>query len=132
MKLPKALEKPGFRQFVSSTGLFCLCFIIISFVIGATIVPGPLLYKLWFFVYGGMGYILLAMGIFFVIYARKRLLAIKPFKRSRWLLWLLTALLVIAFRAPVLVRMPSPRLMASSTNRVTGRFQYTLPAPTIP
>lgn len=97
MKIPKAMQGKGFRQFIVSAGILALCFIIISFVIGGVIVPGPLLYTLWFFVYGGLGYIALAMMLFFVVYTRDKLMAIKPFNKGAWYFWPITVALVAAF-----------------------------------
>ncbi len=74
-----------------------VAFILISVVVGPVIVPGPLLYELYFFVYGGLGYIALAVGLFFVIWTRNRLLDISYENKPNRLWLAITVLSVSAF-----------------------------------
>jgi exosortase/archaeosortase family protein len=113
MEYRKALSKPGPRKFLLQLCVLAAAFVLISLIIGGSIVPGPLLYGLGFYIYGGMGYIALAMAIFFVVYAREKLLRIKKVEWGYWWLWPLTALLVTAFYLGAWHVKRSPELAAS-------------------
>lgn len=92
-----ALRKPGLRQFLVRLGIYCACFILISLPIGKVIPGGPLLYQLGFFVYGGMGYIALAMSLFFIVSQRGRLIAVAPATPGHWLGYLGAAASTFSF-----------------------------------
>jgi exosortase/archaeosortase family protein len=92
------LEK-GFRQFLIKIGGFLGLFILISFVIGQRIVASSLLYGFKFFIYGGMGKVLLFSIFGFVLFYREKLLKLSFFKRERVSLLMLelSLLCVIGF-----------------------------------
>ncbi|MCD4770904.1 exosortase/archaeosortase family protein [archaeon] len=92
------LEK-GFRQFLVKTGVFLGLFILISFAIGQRIVASSLLYGFKFFIYGGMGKVLLFSIFGFVLFYRDRLLKLSFFKREKVSLLMLelSLLCVIGF-----------------------------------
>ncbi len=72
----------GFRQFLGRTGVFLVLFILISFVIGQGIVVSSLLMDFKFFIYGGMGKVMLFSIFGFVLFYRDRLLKMKFFRRE--------------------------------------------------
>ncbi len=98
MNVPLFFSKPSLRMLLLRAGIFFALFILISFFVGSLIVGGPLLYDLWFFVYGGLGYIVLAVGVFFVVLAREKLLVLPSPPKPTWWAGVLAILSFISFR----------------------------------
>jgi len=86
MKLPVEFKKPGFKQFIKKVVLFLLVFILYSAVLGPVIVNHGLLDTYGYYIYGGMGQILLFFTIAFVIGSRKKLFELKKYGQTKWLL----------------------------------------------
>lgn len=86
MKLPKEFKKEGFKQFIKKIILFLLIFILYSVVLGPVIVTHSMLSVYGYYIYGGIGQIFLFFTLAFVIGSRKKLFALKEYKKTNWLL----------------------------------------------
>ena len=64
---------PGFKQFLIKTAAFVAIFILISYFLGRKAYNSNLLYGFDFYIYGGMGYILLFSVLGFILLYRDKL-----------------------------------------------------------
>jgi exosortase/archaeosortase family protein len=99
MTLSQALAKPGFKNFIKQSVTFLALFIIYSYVVGQRTMSLGLLYKYYFALYGGLGYILLFSIVGFILLYRNKLIEIPklPYSRLNLLFWILSPALLITF-----------------------------------
>jgi exosortase/archaeosortase family protein len=71
-----------FRQFLIRTGVFLGFFILISLIIGQGIVASDLLYGFNFYIYGGLGKVLLFSIFGFILFYRLKISKVKVAKRG--------------------------------------------------
>lgn len=91
MKLSK-----GLKQFLLKTTIFLILFVIASGIIGPWVISTRLLYGFHFFIYGGLGRLVLFSAIAFILLTRKKLLKIKGFEYKKLnLIYLILAFLLI-------------------------------------
>jgi len=72
--------KAGFKDFLIKTGIFSVIFVILSIIFGPMIVHSRLLNDFYFFIYGGLGKILLFAVIAFLILSRRKLLRLRKYE----------------------------------------------------
>lgn len=90
---------PGFKQFLLRTGIFLIVFIAISYFLGRKAYGNDMLYGFNFWIYGGIGYILLFSILGFILLYRHRLFNLKKQERKKedWILLVISLVLVFVF-----------------------------------
>ena len=90
---------PGFRQFIARTFIFIAVFIILSYFLGRKAYGADLLYGFDFYIYGGMGYIILFSILGFILLYREKLLNMSKHRNilADWILLLASFALVALF-----------------------------------
>jgi len=97
MKLPEEFKKEGFKQFIKKVILFLLVFIVYSAFLGPVIVNHGLLDTYGYYIYGGIGQILLFFTIAFIIGSRKKLYTLKKYDSNNWLFIIPSIILAAAW-----------------------------------
>jgi len=97
MKLPEEFKKPGFKQFIKKVILFILIFIVYSAILGPVIVNHGLLDTYSYYIYGGIGQIFLFFTLAFIIGSRKKLFALKKYKKANWILIIPSLILAVGW-----------------------------------
>ena len=91
------LKKVGIRDFIKKIIIYLISFIIISVILGPLIVNTVLLNKFFFFIYGGLGYLVIFMAGAFILFSRKKLTKIRRYRQPNLFLWIPVIILTFLF-----------------------------------